>query len=47
MSWPSSGGTGPQSIAGEGFNVGMLAALAGWSAVEDFVMRAVRKLDQV
>lgn len=41
------GGTGLESIAGEGFNAVMLVALAGWSVVEGLVMRVVRKFDQV
>lgn len=41
------GGTGLESIAGEGFNPVMLVALAGWSVVEGLVMRVVRKFDQV
>lgn len=41
------GGAGLESIAGEGFNAVMLAALVGWSVVEGFVMRAVRKFGQV
>lgn len=41
------GGTGLESIAGEGFNPVMLVALAGWSIVEGLVVRVVRKLDRV
>lgn len=41
------GGSGFESIAGEGFNAVMLVALAGWSVVESLVMRVVRKFDQV
>lgn len=41
------GGTGLESIAGEGFNPVVLVALAGWSVVEGLVMRVVRKFDQV
>lgn len=41
------GGTGLDSIAGDGLNPVMLVALAGWSIVEGLVMRVVRKFDQV
>ena len=41
------GGGGFGSMAGEGFNAVMLAALVGWSVVEGLVMRVVRKFDQV
>lgn len=41
------GGTGLESIAGDGLNPVMLVALAGWSVVEGLVMRVVRKFDQV
>ena len=38
---------GIESMAGEGFNPVMLAALVGWSVVEGLVMRVVRKFDKV
>lgn len=41
------GGTGLDSMAGEGFNSVMLVALVGWSVVEGLVMRVVRKFDEV
>lgn len=33
--------------SGSGFNVAMVAALAGWTVVEALVMRVVRKFDQI
>jgi hypothetical protein len=41
------GGSGLESIAGEGLNAVMIVALAGWSVVEGLVMRVVRKFDEV
>jgi hypothetical protein len=41
------GGSGIESIAGEGLNAVMIVALAGWSVVEGLVMRVVRRFDEV
>jgi hypothetical protein len=41
------GGSGFDSIAGDGLNPVMLVALAGWSVVEVLVMGVVREFDQV
>lgn len=41
------GGSGLESIAGDGLDAVMIVALAGWSVVEGLVMRVVRKFDEV
>lgn len=41
------GGGGFTAIAGDGFDPAIIAALAGWSVVQTFVMRAVRKFDEI
>lgn len=38
---------GMDAIAGQGFNPVMLAALAGWTAIEPLVLRVVRKFESV
>ena len=34
-------------MAGKGFNLTMVLALAGWTAVEGLVMRVVRRFEQI
>lgn len=41
------GFSGFDTMAGEGFNPVMVAALVGWSVVEGLIMQVVKKFDQV
>lgn len=41
------GGGGFTAIAGDGFDPAIIAALIGWTLVQNLVMRAVRKFDEI
>ena len=41
------GGGGFTPLAGDGFDPAIIAALLGWTVVQNLVMRAVRKFDEI
>ncbi len=41
------GGGGFTAIAGDGFDPAIVAALLGWTVVQNLVMRVVRKFDEI